>query len=394
MGKVKKAVLALAMVVLAVFVLHPVSGEAASSLQQINKELKNVRDQMNQAKHDASDAEKKSEEIVVQKQAAAEDIKKIMAEVNQVGEEMNKVQQEVKKTEKKLLQTGQELEDAQKRIESRDQVMQDRIRLMYTNGFVSYMDVLLSANSFSDFLDRFDSLQSILNQDHEILEQHRKDKETVVQKQAEVTSQLTDVKKMYKKLQQSQDALEAKEKQKEAMIASYDKEMEELEEISEEQEQLLVDLAKKVSKLEREKNRFKNYYTGGGKLGIPIKGKYRVSSSFGMRTNPVSGKYKLHAGMDFAAPQGTTIVAAEAGVVLVSGWNSGYGNVVIIDHGNGMWTLYGHIRNGGLEVSEGETVKRGQKIAEVGSTGNSTGPHLHFEVRKNETPVNPSGYLK
>lgn len=94
-----------------------------------------------------------------------------------------------------------------------------------------------------------------------------------------------------------------------------------------------------------------------------------------------------------AAPQGTDIHAAEDGVVIVAEWWSGYGNTVVIDHGDGLWTLYGHIRNGGTVVHTGQTVKRGQKIAEVGSTGNSTGPHCHFEVRENNKPVNPMNYL-
>ncbi|MGO4373532.1 M23 family metallopeptidase [Paenibacillus sp. MCAF20] len=98
--------------------------------------------------------------------------------------------------------------------------------------------------------------------------------------------------------------------------------------------------------------------------------------------------------MDFAAPQGTDIYAAEGGVVIISQTWSSYGECIVIDHGNGLWTLYGHIRKGGRLVSKGDTVKKGDKIAEVGSTGNSTGPHLHFEVRKNEVAVNPGGYLK
>lgn len=134
-------------------------------------------------------------------------------------------------------------------------------------------------------------------------------------------------------------------------------------------------------------------YTGGsGTLALPVS-HYRLSSTFGMRVHPITGKLKGHTGIDMAAPQGTDIHAAEDGVVIVAEWWSGYGNTVVIDHGDGLWTLYGHIRNGGTVVHTGQTVKRGQKIAEVGSTGNSTGPHCHFEVRENNKPVNPMNYL-
>jgi murein DD-endopeptidase MepM/ murein hydrolase activator NlpD len=310
------------------------------------------------------------------------------------------MQAQVEAKEEEVLQTGLELEKAEERVAKRDELLQSRMRLMYTNGFVSYMDVLLSATSFTDFIDRFDALQSILSQDRDILEEHKKDQELVELKKVEVEKALAEHKELYAKLELYQTHLVKKEEEKERMIASYnndikqlDSELEQLEDISKEQEELLIALAAKVSKLNAEKNRIQNPYSGG-KLGMPIKDSYRVTSNFGTRIHPITGKRHTHTGIDFAAPQGTDIYAAEDGVVIVAQSWSGYGNCIIIDHGNGLWTLYGHIRNGGIKVDKGETVKKGQKIAEVGSTGNSTGPHLHFEVRKNETPVNPSSYLK
>lgn len=235
----------------------------------------------------------------------------------------------------------------------------------------------------------------------------REKKELVAAKKIEVEKQFAEVKAIYEKLELYEAHLIKKEQEKETLIASYnsniqqldsrltqiDSTLEELEGISKEQEELLMALASKVSKLNAEKNRISNPYTGG-KLGMPIKDNYRISSNFGTRVHPISGKKHTHTGIDFAAPQGTAIYAAEAGVVLVAQSWSSYGNTVIIDHGNGLWTLYGHIRNNGIKVDKGDTVKKGQKIAEVGSTGNSTGPHLHFEVRKNQVTVNPSSYLK
>ena len=166
-----------------------------------------------------------------------------------------------------------------------------------------------------------------------------------------------------------------------------------MEEISEESAKQLTDLAKKASALEAKKNQIKNYYKGG-KLGMPLKAEYRLSSPFGYRIHPITGKKTLHAGMDMAAPKGTSVYAAETGVVTIAQSWSGYGNCIIIDHGGGLWTLYGHLMNGGILVKVGQTVKRGEKIGLVGSTGQSTGNHLHFEVRKNAEPVNPAPYLK
>ncbi len=120
-----------------------------------------------------------------------------------------------------------------------------------------------------------------------------------------------------------------------------------------------------------------------------------MTSPFGTRVDPLTGAPgAFHSGLDFGAPEGTAILAAESGTVIVAGWTNGFGNTVIIEHDNSTWTLYGHIRNGGLAVQKGDTVRRGQKVAEVGSTGRSTGNHLHFEVRKNGMAVDPTAYLK
>ena len=199
---------------------------------------------------------------------------------------------------------------------------------------------------------------------------------------------------MYGKLADYHDLLKDKEKQKEVMVLKYKSQADDLDEISEDQEDLLIQLAKKVSDLEAKKNTLKVYYNPGGKLGMPLKASWHLSSPFGYRIHPITGAKKLHTGMDMAVPKGTPIYAAESGVVIVAQWWSDYGNCVIIDHGGGLWTVYGHIRDGGIKVEKGQQVKRGQKIAEVGSTGMSTGNHLHFEVRLNEKAVNPAPYLK
>lgn len=389
--KVKKGFIVLTM--LTAFLLQPVGGNAASSLDKINKDLADAKKQIEQAQQIAKNADAKKEDIANKKEDAEQAIHRLNKQLSQVADNMNYVQGQVDAKEAELQKAGKELVKAEEQVKERDELLQSRLKLMYENGVVSYLDVLFSATSFSDFIDRFDSLQSILSQDRSILEQHKKDKAMVAEKKANVETALGEVKTMYAKLQKYKAELNDKEEEKEVLIASYNKEIEELEDITEEQEAQLIALAKKVSDLNKKKNAIRTPYSGG-KLGMPISGNYRISSNFGYRIHPITHVKKLHTGIDFAAKQGTDIYAAESGVVIVAQAWSGYGNAVIIDHGNGLWTLYGHIRNGGIKVEKGQSVKKGQKIAEVGSTGNSTGPHLHFEVRKNEVPVDPAGYLK
>ncbi len=406
-----------------VLLVQPLSSSAAS-LDSINKQLSDAKKAIDKAQKEADATEQQKTEVSTLKSDVQASIKAVLAQLDAVVINMNNTQAKVDQTESELQQAGAELVEAEGRVKTRDILIQQRLRLMYENGSVSYLDVLLNASSFSDFIDRFDSLQLILSQDRSILEQNKVDQALVEEKKAEVEQKLEEVKTMYTKLQNYQSDLAKKEAQKNKLVAEYDHQLEDLEDISAEQEALMIEFAQKVSELEAEKvakleaeriarekaaaaaaaqagtgNGSSGGGSGGavytgGKLGMPIFDSYRVSSGYGYRIHPITGAKKLHTGIDFAAPQGTAIHAAESGVVILAQRWSGYGNAVIIDHGGGMWTLYGHIREGGIKVSKGDSVTKGQKIAEVGSTGNSTGPHLHFEVRINGTTTDPSSYLK
>ncbi|QHT63405.1 peptidoglycan DD-metalloendopeptidase family protein [Paenibacillus lycopersici] len=390
----KKGLLVLAIIVLAGYIFQPTQGQASSQLDKINQELAQVRKEMSAATHNRNQADKDKATILAMKEQTAKSVTEINTQINEVGTQLNAVQSQIDDKEAQVKQAGADLEAAQDRLQLQDKLLKSRIRLMYTNGIVSYLDVLLSATSFSDFLDRMDSLSSILGQDREILAGQKENKALVEQKKQEVEQSLAEVKTMYGKLADYKDLLKDKEQQKEVMVQKYTSQADDLDEISEEQEELLIKLAKKVSDLEAKKKTIKVYYNPGGKLGMPLQVSWRLTSPFGYRTHPIYGVRRLHTGMDMAVPKGTPIYAAESGVVLVAQWSNGYGNCVIIDHGGGLWTVYGHIRDGGIMVKEGQTVKRGEKIAEVGSTGDSTGNHLHFEVRLNQTAVNPAPYLK
>ncbi|CAH0121821.1 MULTISPECIES: murein hydrolase activator EnvC [unclassified Paenibacillus] len=381
-------------------VLYPTSSEAKSKIDEINADLKKIEQDIKNAQKAKDDAEATKKQAIQQKAATEQEINQIMKEISSVSDEMVNVMLQIDDKVDELHVTGQQLQEATDRVIARGQLLDSRVRLMYMNGFVSYLDVLMSSTSFSDFLDRLDTLQTIVGQDKEILAAHKRDKALIVEKEKQIKKDLEEVKVLYAKLEDTKKNLVAKEKKKEVAIASLNQKIEESEEISEAQEQAVMKLAKaraeKYAALEKEKNKNKksNKTYKGGKLGMPIQDFVRISSPFGPRTHPVTGqKSKPHNGIDFAAPKGTSIFAAESGTVIVAQETSGYGNTVIIDHGKGVWTLYGHIRNGGIKVENGQSVKKGEKIAEVGSTGVSTGNHLHFEVRINEKPVNPAGYL-
>lgn len=389
----RKFSLLLAMIMVLVLVSQPYKGQALSEVQKIDKELKELKNEMAQAAKNQKNAEKTVKDLSGQKEATKSDIETLLSRIDQVQKKLEMTEGNIVVAEEKLYVTGEELQSSLKELENRKELLDTRVRLAYTAGTASYLDVLLNATSFSDFLNRFDAVESIVTQDRSIADQKKEYSDEVAAKKAQVELELKEVKALYAEMEARKSELEQNEQEKEVMMSKLAKEIEEMEEISEESEKQLTALAKKASALEAKKNKIKNYYKGG-KLGVPIKASYRLSSSFGYRTHPITGKKKLHAGIDMAAPKGTAVYAAESGVVIVAQSWSGYGNCIIIDHGGGLWTLYGHLMSGGIYVKKGETVKRGEKIGGVGSTGQSTGNHLHFEVRKNSEPVNPAPYLK
>lgn len=390
----RRLIAVLVMLLGVVFLVRPYESHAETQLQKIERQLKEIQAQMNAAAESKKNAQLRSEDLSNKKAAATTDIKTLMSQIQQTADQLDATQAKIDTAEAKLLQTTSELESAEAARQNRDAQLKERIRLIYMNGSVSYLDVLMSAKSFSDFLGRFQSLQSIMEQDKEVLTQTESYKTLVADKKAQVEVELASVKTLYSEMATKKADLETKEKEKEVFIASINQKIEETEDISEEAEAALMEFGQKYSKLLEQKKQLKTYYTGG-KLGMPLKRDYRLSSPFGYRTHPVTGqKNKLHTGIDMAVPEGTPVYAAESGTVIVAQSWSGYGNCIIINHGGGLWTLYGHLKPGGILVEKGETVKRGEKIGLVGMTGTATGYHLHFEVRKDGTPVNPVPYLK
>ncbi|WP_431522830.1 murein hydrolase activator EnvC family protein [Paenibacillus hunanensis] len=430
------------------------TGYAAKSSNDIKKEL----DAVDQQAHDAAVKQKQAEAQKQQSQKLKDrtqaDLGVVLQAINEVSSQLSRVSNDIAQTEAGLRQAEIDLKATKQRILAREGMIDTRVRMMYTDGMVSYLDVLMSSNNFSDFLARADSLRMIVEQDQDILQQQEQDKQAVIITQKQLNTDYTRAKSLYAEKAQRKQELNAKENEKQVLIAKYNAQIENADDISAEQEQQLWALADQRATLFKEKTAVEarereeqaqaeararaaeearraaaaaaaarvaasapadtsasdsnsgsdsgtdgggdssgNYQpSGSGMMTMPVVGA-RISSPFGYRIHPITGEYKMHTGIDLAAAQGTPIYAADGGTVVVASWMNGYGNVVIIDHGNGIQTLYAHIRDGGTVVSVGQSVGRGDKIAEVGSTGNSTGPHCHFEVRVNGTPVDPMGYL-
>lgn len=293
-----------------------------------------------------------------------------------------------------------EVEEAQKVADEQLEKYKVRVRAMEESGRYNYFEVLFGANSIGEFLSLIDDIGDIMKSDKELEDSYRQsvtDLETVKSEYEQAKSEMEDSKTELEalKVQQEQDIAQA-----DAVISTLQGQISSnsgmLSQLTAQEQQLNKDIQNKVNELNRQNEQNKpqpNPGGGGSTVGTgnlvwPSYCTY-ITSRQGPRTHPVTGEYKNHGGTDIGASYGSAIYAADSGTVVRSsdGWNGGWGNYVMIDHGNGMQTLYAHMSS--RAVSVGQTVSRGQTIGYVGSTGMSTGPHLHFEMYVNGSRIDP-----
>ena len=300
-------------------------------------------------------------------------------------------------------------------------VLENRVRDIYINGQISYLDVLFGAKDFGDFLTRMDLLKRVMIRDSELvsdvlayqteikevgkqLEADRRiQEELATEAQSAMEVKLEKVAKQQALIDLMQNDKDVYDRQYDEMIASsaevtrlINAKQEEMRRAAEEARRQAEMEARRQSAAQsgnvefipEENNEYIMQSYGGGMIW-PISGP--ITSEFGWRTHPIFGSARFHSGLDIGGDYGMPIHAAASGVVIESGWIGGYGNTIMIEHGNGIVTLYGH--NESLAVGVGQSVNQGDVIAYCGSTGNSTGPHCHFEVRLGGEPVSPWDYL-
>lgn len=281
-----------------------------------------------------------------------------------------------------------ELEDSDRRYNTRKELLEKRLVAMYERGQVSYLDILFNSRSIVELISNYFLLEEIASADVSLLE--------------EVSTELKYNKELKQSLETKQLILTASRQAREKNAIALENlaliKRTKVENLTEEEQalhQMIEEYQKQIADIETEirllaiANVGKDYV--GGSMAWPVPGYTRITSQFGMRTHPITGVYKLHTGVDIGAPYGTTFIAANDGVVTYAGENRAYGRMVIINHGGGITTLYAH--GSEILVKEGDYVTKGTPVLKVGSTGYSTGPHAHFEVRINGEYVQPLDYI-
>ncbi len=348
-----------------------------------------LEDQLADLQRQAEEQQAKTNEASAKVENVSERLRQIQEELRVATAEYKEVKGQLDSVEDKISDNTELLEKTEADLKVKNKKLQQRVRDIYINGQISYVDVLFGAKDFADLMTRMDVLKRIIKHDYDLIMKVKEEKATVENTRAQLEKDKAEAEVLVADAQAKKAKVEDKESEQQVLLdqAIYDRDTSER--MYEEIMAASQEVANMIRRSQMSSAGYSGAPAGAGGMIWPISGP--ITSEFGWRTHPIFGTARFHSGLDIGGDYGMPIYAAASGTVIYAGWISGYGNAVIIDHGGGVTTLYGH--NDSLNVSEGENVAQGQVIAMCGSTGNSTGPHCHFEVRENGEPVSPYGYL-
>lgn len=348
---------------------------SAATLSQIRNNIKNKQQELNESR-----AKEKS---------LGDQVNSLEQQINSKQSDIDELEASISEAQAKLETLEEELAAAEEKVNTQNENLNARLRNMYKNGSVGFIDVLMDSGSFSEFLNNLSLVEKVYTSDQDVLEELQKAYDEIDAKKKEIET-------LQAELSESKATMEEQKSSLEADKASVEKKKSEIAadsaETQRELDKLEADAQALTSSIRNSGSSSSSSKYNGGIMAWPVPSCHTVSSGYGGRIHPTTCKYKFHGGLDIPGSYGSAIVAANSGKVIWAG-NRGdsYGNYVIIDHGGGVSTLYGHSSK--VLVSTGQRVSRGQRIANVGSTGRSTGPHCHFEVRINGSRVNPNPYV-
>lgn len=405
-----------------IFCMQPVCNVQAteeSNLSEAQQEKKTLENDLQKAK-----------ELIDSLKGSKEDIQ---SEVEKLDKQLNEISGKVKELESRLSKKRQEIADTESALnKAKEQEkkqyrnMKKRIQFMYENGQTSYVEMLLSADSFTDFLNAVEYITQISQYDRKMLKEYQNMQVTIADTQKTLETDYASLQSLQAKVQEEKQAVAALESAKkgelndvaddltdaQTVAKAYEAEIQAQNEViaqiqaaqkraaeqqaAQQQAQAAEENQGATDAAGENQNTAQNTTPSGngqstGSMMWPCPSSKRVTSDYGPRISPTNGASSNHKGIDIGAAYGADIVAADGGTVLVATYSSSGGNYVIIDHGGGLCTVYMHASS--LTVSAGQTVSKGQVIAKVGSTGISTGNHLHFGVTLNGVYVSPWGYV-
>lgn len=356
--------------------------------------ITDLQNQKNEKADEKNELEDKKEEVTEQKNEALSKINELSSQIEESQDKLIELNSKVKELEASIATKEKELKEAEEKQAEQEETLEKRLIAQYKNGKVDYWSILLNPDGFLNFFANLHNIERIAKIDSELIETIKTEKENIEKQKEELTAKKSEVKTAKAEAEKQNTILKNAKAVKNSEVAKLSEEEKSLQEQIDQYDKEMADLQAQIKKAQAANNNKTQSFTyTGGQLGWPVPSSHSITSYYGYRIHPIYHINKLHTGIDIGgAAWGAPFVAAEDGVVIKAGNNGGYGLCVIIDHGKGISTLYGH--GSSIYVSEGQTVKKGQSVLGIGSSGLSTGKHAHFEVRVNGTPVNPLPYLQ
>lgn len=352
------------------------------------EDITNLIQQQNDLQNQKSEADNKLE--IVQ-----DELSENMQQVEKLSQAMSEYQTQIDEWSTKIDELKNSIDDiqkdldiAQKDYDEQEKLLESRLVTMYEAGDTSFLDFILSSNNIVDFISNYYLMAELTTYDEDLLEKIEREKSQIEHNKQMLETQQSEYNTIKANYEKKKIILYNTKALKDEAASKLTEEEKSLSEQIDEYRNQILAVEAEIAQVT--KANIDTQYIGG-EMAWPVPGYTRITSNYGMRTHPITGIYKLHTGVDLGAPMGANFIAANDGVVTKAGYNGAYGNMVIIDHGGGISTLYAH--GSEILVTVGQTVKKGDSILKVGSTGYSTGAHAHFEVRVNGQPVNPLPYI-
>ena len=389
---------------MAILFTYASPAEAATtneSIQQKEAEIAEAKKEVSSLKSSLTDVEKLKKELEKSKSDLTAYVVELDGQLSSIQAKIEQYNTLITEKEEEIEETRKELEEAIKQQEEQYEAMKKRIKFMYEKGDTFYLELLLTSGGFADMTNKADYIEALSEYDRNKLEEYAETTELIqlCKEELEAEKEVLDEAKVA--VEQEETNVSTLIAEKEAQITSVSTDISNKEAAIKEYEEMIAQQNAEIAALEKavaeEKARLaaenaQARIYNGGVFAFPLTSYTRISDNYGNRIHPILGTQQFHNGVDFAAPGGTPILAAYDGDVVAAAYSGSMGNYVMIDHGSGLYTIYMHAS--ALYVSKGQTVAKGQTIAAVGSTGRSTGNHLHFSVRLNGSYVSPWNYLK
>lgn len=361
---------------------NSITNETSKDLSQLQEQQQELQNKMQEVGHDLNEVQDELTENLQQIQIIDEKIEQAQKDLEELTNKIEKITQNNKKLEQKLKVATQNYEKQKKLLEA-------RLVAIYEAGETQYLDVILSSADLSEFLSNYVLVTEIASYDTQLLEEVEEKKQIIELAKQHLDENLAQLNIMKTSQEKNSKILQNTKILRENYTAKLSEQEKEVQAQIDEYKLQYEQVNREILQTALSDGLLADYV--GGLMTWPIPGYSTITSNYGMRVHPITGVYKLHTGVDVGAPMGADFVAANDGIVTKAYFNPAYGNMVMVDHGGGISTLYAH--GSEILVRVGQLVKKGEPVLKVGSTGYSTGPHAHFEVRINGVVTNPLEYI-